>query len=131
MGISLRLLLCTRGTNHRIFSYTRKPQIASEWRLHDVGLMDGGDFLSAGEESEFKSVLSDSKRVGSSNDLNALHDSRVDLVLDTAVFSFSVFSQNDDVNAFVSGGCIWEVSGVCHVAEHVQVFIDPGVFDVD
>mmetsp|Transcript_74219 Transcript_74219/g.86110 ORF Transcript_74219/g.86110 Transcript_74219/m.86110 type:complete len:207 (-) Transcript_74219:339-959(-) len=99
--------------------------------FHNVGFVDCSDFLSSRKESELKSILSNSERVCSSDDLNALHDSWVDLMLDTRVLSFGVFSQNDDINTFVSGVSVWKFSCVGHVAEHVQILINLSVFNVN
>lgn len=68
--------------------------------------MDHCHFLSSAEEGALESVRGNSGSLLSSDDLQTLENSWVDLVLDTAILSFEILSDNHEVNTFVSA---WDI----------------------
>ena len=65
--------------------------------------MDAGDSVPTVLSSVFESVSADVSGSGVSDKLDGLDDAGDDFVLDARVFTFSVFSDGDDVDIFVLG----------------------------
>jgi len=92
-----------------------ETQRMGETLLHDVSFMDGSDLLSSGKVGEFESIFSNSSGGFLGDDLDTFNDTRVNFVFDTGIFSFSVFSEDDDINLLVSGTDIGQSSAVGQV----------------
>jgi hypothetical protein len=93
-------------------------------QLHDVGLVDDGDLLAAGEVGELEGVLEEAVGVGARGDLERLHDSGVDLVLDARELALDVLADDCDVDvvvAVVDGG---EGVAEVDVGEEVEVLVE-------
>ncbi len=86
--------------------------------------MDSSDLLSTGQVGEFEGIFSDSSGGFFGDDLDAFNDTRVNFMFDVTVFSFSVFSDNDDINLLVSGGDARKGSSVSHIGIEVQFLVD-------
>lgn len=72
-------------------------------QLHDVGLVDAGNLLAAVGLGEREGELGDSLRLGVGDDLERLDDAGHALVLETAVLSLGVLTDDAQVNVLVSG----------------------------
>jgi len=88
--------------------------------------MDGGDSLSAGNIGEFEGIIGDSVRSLLSNDLNTLDNAWVNFVLDTGEFSFSIFSDDNNIDIFMSLVEVGKTLGIDHVGEETQFLVDSG-----
>jgi hypothetical protein len=87
------LALWTQVTFWRISS----GQVSLEWTDLSV-VLDG----------KVECESSNSLSLGPGGNLQALYDTWERLVLETRVFSFSVFSDNGEIDVFVSGWETWE-----------------------
>jgi len=70
---------------------------------HDVGLVDASDSVPTVLSSVLEGVLANVSGGGISNELDGLDDAWDDFVLDSRVFTFSVFSDGDNVDVVVFG----------------------------
>ena len=66
------------------------------------------DYLSVVLDGKVECESSNSLSLGPSGNLQALYDTWERRVLETRVFSFSVFSDNGEIDVFVSGRETWE-----------------------
>ncbi len=64
--------------------------------------MHRGDFLTAVGPGKLESKLGDSRARFLGHDLQAFHDSRHDLMLDTGVKSFGVFPHDEQIDPLVT-----------------------------
>lgn len=88
-------------------------QEKSIYHLHNVGLVNSSDFLSAVEESAFEGVFGDSLGLLLGDNLKTLEDTRVNFVFDAGVLTFEVFSDDHDVDwLFVAHLDIWQLEQV-------------------
>lgn len=84
--------------------------------LHDVSFVDSCDFFTSVDVSEFKSVLSDFKRMFFCDDFNRFDDTWVDFMFDTCEFTFCVFSDNDDIDVLMTCSYSWDGKSRHHVS---------------
>lgn len=70
---------------------------------HDVGLVDASDSVPTVLSSVLEGVLANVSGGGISNELDGLDDAWNNFVLDSRVFTFSVFSDGDNVDVVVFG----------------------------
>ncbi|EDK39048.1 hypothetical protein PGUG_03147 [Meyerozyma guilliermondii ATCC 6260] len=68
-------------------------------QFHDIGLVDGGDQLTVVLLGKVKCKLGDSLGFEPGHDLHRLNHTRVRLVFQSRIFTFSVFSDEGKVNA--------------------------------
>lgn len=76
-----------------------RPRIHS----HDVGLVNGSDLASAILLGVVESVAGNTLAGLKGNELDALNHTVHDLVLDTRVFSFGVFTDQNSVDVVIGG----------------------------
>ena len=72
-------------------------------QLHDVGLVDAGDLLTAVGQGEGEGELGNALRLGAGDDLERLDDTGHTLVLQTAVLSLGVLTDDAKVDVLVAG----------------------------
>ena len=72
-------------------------------QLHDVGLVNAGDLLAAVGKGEREGKLGNALRLGAGDDLERLNDTRHTLVLQAAVLSLGVLSDDAEVDVLVAG----------------------------
>lgn len=71
-------------------------------QLHDVGLVDASDLLAVVGQGEGEGELGDALRLEAGDDLEGLDDARNALVLQAAVFTLGVLSDNDQIYVLVA-----------------------------
>jgi hypothetical protein len=106
----------------------RAAQKQSIGQLHDVGFVDGMNFLALIFACILESKTRDACRGLLGDDLQALDHSGNDFVLDAGVESFGVFAHDDQVDARVAG---WNMRQVADGAEVGEEFEALAEFDVD
>lgn len=93
------LLILEEGELLRCFP--RALEEESVYQLHDIGLVDNGHLLPSTQMGELEGILEQSFGVGPGGDLERLHDSGVDLVLDARELSLYVLADDCDVDIVV------------------------------
>ena len=124
--LKLLLILVIRYFNEGIFFGDSSGDFEEETvdQLHDVGLVNNGDFLSSTQVGELKGVLNESFRVGSGGDLEGFHDSWVNFVFDSGEFSFSVFSDDGNVDVVMLVGDGWERVAKVDIGVKIEMFVE-------
>ncbi len=91
--------------------------------LHDVGLVDSGDFLAPLAAGVFKSRARDACGCRSGDDLQAFHNAGNQLVLDSGVEVFRVFTKDDHVDRQVLKAALesWQHLDRPEIHVHVQL----------
>ncbi|KAH3687486.1 hypothetical protein WICPIJ_001517 [Wickerhamomyces pijperi] len=101
LGDDFWVLLSTDGLNGL------SEQTVSQ--LHDVGLVDSGDLLSAVLLGEVEGELGDSLGLVLGDDLQGFNDTWDRFVFQTGVLTFGVFSDKNQVDTFQLGLDTWDV----------------------
>ncbi len=100
----------------------RTAQKEAVGELHDVGLVDGMNFLAAVLARVFEGELGDACRAFFRDDLDALDYAGNDLVLQANVFAFGVFAHDDEVDVGELGFESWQILDRSEVCEEVELF---------
>ena len=113
--------LVTFNTGKEIGNLAADPEEQPVAHLHDVGLVDYGDFLAPGPAGVFERELSDSLRCLASDDFQALDHARDDLMFDAGVEAFGVFAHDNQVEAAPFGGDALQALDRTEVRVQVEV----------
>jgi hypothetical protein len=70
--------------------------------------VNDGDLLSSGDVSMLQSIVGNSGSSFSGDDFKGFKNAWVDFVLDSGVLSFEVISDDDEIDALVSGFGVWK-----------------------
>lgn len=89
--------------------------------LHDVGFVDGSDLLSVVLNGVVKRELCDSQRLGLGDNFEALNDSGNGFVLESRVFTFGLFTNDDGVDVLVTNGDSRQAGDVHNVGVQVKL----------
>lgn len=92
--------------------------------IHDVGLVDGRDLLASVHDGKVKGKLGDALRAGLGDDLHALDDAGVDLVLETRVLALGVLADDDNVDVLVARGVAGQRLAQGHVGKEIELLAD-------
>lgn len=86
--------------------------------------MDHRYFLTAAEMCELECILDKTEGVGFGGDFEWFHDTWVHFMLDTSKLSFSVFSDNCDVDIGVTGLDTRVREAEWDIGEEVEMFVE-------
>lgn len=90
---------------HKIISLKKRS-------LHDIGLVDNSDLLSSCKIGILKRVLSNPRGLLLSDNLQRFENSWVNLVLNSAILSFQVIPDDNEIDILVSRRNIRVISDI-------------------
>src|SRR6266568_167901 len=96
-------------------------------QLHDVGFVDGVDLFAAMLARVFKCEFSDAGRTFFGDDLDAFNDAGDDFMLQSDVFSFGVFADDDEVDTGPFGFEAGKILDGAKVGEEVELLAEGDV----
>ena len=108
--------------------FARAAQEEAVGELHDVGLVDGVDFFAAMLAGVLEGKLGDARGAFFGDDLDGFNDAGNDFVLQADVLAFSVFADDDEIDAGQFGFESGKILDGAEVGEEVE-FLAQG--DVD
>lgn len=91
--------------------------------------MDGSDFLASIEMGELESISRDLKRALLRDNLDRLDNTGINLVLNTGEFSFTILTDDDNIDVLMTRSNSRNGEGRGNVGEETELLIELVVLD--